>query len=124
MLAGLSRADTADVSTLFNVTTRVAGSVGIAVFLTLFQVRERADLGAALTRVGAPISGALLANLGGAPSVSPTTLPPAVQHLVATATAQALGETSLALVGLALVGTALALAVPEAERVVARGAQP
>ena len=35
-------------STLYDVTQRVAGSVAIGVFLTLFQVRERTDIGSAL----------------------------------------------------------------------------
>jgi EmrB/QacA subfamily drug resistance transporter len=115
MLAGLSRVETAHFSTLYDVTQRMAGSVGVGVFLTLFQVRERVDIASALGRVRVPLSDALLANVGGGSSASAASLPPAIHRAVASAMSQALGETSLALLTLALVGTVLALALPTME---------
>ena len=113
MLAGLSRAQTAEFSTLYDVTQRIAGAAGIGVFLTFFQARERADIGNALQRMGAPVSRSIATAIGGdSGAASLSSLPPGVHAAVATAASQALGETSLALLALALVGTALALVVP------------
>jgi EmrB/QacA subfamily drug resistance transporter len=88
MLGGLARAATADFNTLFNVTQRVAGSIGISLVLTLFQVRESADVASALAGAGSH------------------------QALVAAGVAQALRETSLALVAIAVIGLALATLLP------------
>jgi hypothetical protein len=88
MLGGLAPGATADFNTLFNVTQRVAGSIGISLILTLFQVRESADVASALAGVGTH------------------------QALVAAGVAQALRETSLVLVAIAAVGLALALILP------------
>ena len=88
MLGGLAPGATADFNTLFNVTQRVAGSIGISLVLTIFQVRESADVASALAGVGTH------------------------QALVAAGVAQALRETSLVLVAIAAVGLALALILP------------
>jgi MFS family permease len=101
MLGGLAPAATADFNTLFNVTQRVAGSVGISLVLTLFQTRESVDVAAALASAGTAASAAA----GG----------PAVQALVASGVAQALRETSLVLVVIAAMGLALTLLLPSDE---------
>ena len=59
-----------------------------------------------------------MASASGGSSAAVASLPPVVHHAVAMATSQALGETSLALLVPAFVGTGWALAVPTAGKVV------
>lgn len=113
MLAGLSDHETADLSTLVRVATGIAGSVGIAVFLTIFGERERVEITSALSQLHASAGLALAAGNQGMASLSVAAVPPSVRPLLETAAARAFDQTALGLVALALLGVVLAFALPE-----------
>jgi hypothetical protein len=111
LTGGLAPAAAADANTLFNIVERLAGSLGIALLATFFQVREQAGVGAALHALG--IDPALLSNgLGGA-SGAASGIPPIVQARLGDAATAGFHDVVLALVVASVVGIGVGLLLRE-----------
>jgi hypothetical protein len=104
MMGLLSRAESADASTLFNVIQRLGGSFGVGLLASLFAVRATARVGEALHGAGlpaAPPSGTTAGALAAAP--------PAVRLAVESALGSAFHDVVWVLVAVSAAGIVLAL---------------
>jgi EmrB/QacA subfamily drug resistance transporter len=117
MMAGFSRADSADASTLFNVIQRLGGSFGIGLLATVFAERAATRAGDALRALairpsgsggsGGALSGSLTGTLASAPAP--------VRSAVEAALASSFHDVVWVLVGVSSLGIALALLLPRSQ---------
>ncbi|HUL61804.1 MAG TPA: DHA2 family efflux MFS transporter permease subunit [Methanocella sp.] len=105
MLATLTPQEMSDGNTLFNVTQRLSGSVGISALATVFQTQAAGYVAGALR--GYPVNAGSMHIGQGASAIS--SLPGAVRDAVGTAVIHGFHDTVLILVGLSVLGLALAL---------------
>ena len=104
MLTTMAPQEMPDGNTLFNVTQRLSGSVGISALATVFQAQAAGYVAGALR--GSPANAGAIHLGQGAASVS--SLPAAVRETVGTAMIHGFHDTVLILVGLSVLGLALA----------------
>src|SRR5215831_2474179 len=84
MLGGLSPAQMADATALFNVAQRLGGSIGISLLSTFFQIRERVHVERVLQDLGLP-PGVIDSGQGSPASSGMAALPAPVQQALAQA---------------------------------------
>ncbi len=108
MLAGLGPAGVADANTLFNVAQRLAGSVGISLLATFFQVREQVQVERVLEGLGLP-AGALSVAHGSQLLRDLPTLSASARERLAQAAVAGFHDTIGLLVVLSLLGLGTAL---------------
>jgi hypothetical protein len=107
LTAGQETEQIADTNTLFNVSQRLGGAVGIALLATFFQARLQWHIGQALLGDGLD-PGALSHGSGGA-SGAVASLPAQLQEQLAQAALSGFQDTIWLLVALSLVGCVAAL---------------
>ncbi len=98
LLAGLTPAETADGNTLFNVAERLGGSIGIAVLITVFTLREHDRVRQALAHLTNPLGSQ------GLSAGSIAQLPPAVRALLAQSALAGYHDTIWLLTGISALG--------------------
>jgi hypothetical protein len=128
MLSTLTRSESADASTLFNVIQRLGGSFGIGLLASLFAVRAATRVGEALNSVGLPAGSAGRALSGGS-AAALASAPPPVRASLEGALNASFHDVVWILVGVSAVGIFLALllrnTVPEiAVTAAGRSAEP
>ena len=104
MLGGLSPAQMADATALFNVAQRLGGSVGISLLATFFQIRERIQVERVLQDLGLP-PGVIDSGQGSPASSGMAALPAPVQQALAQAATAGFHDVIGLLVVLAAFGT-------------------
>jgi EmrB/QacA subfamily drug resistance transporter len=104
LTAGLDQAQIADTNTLFNVSQRLGGAIGIALLTTFFQARLQWYVGQVLQGLGVDPSG-----LGQSANSTLAAFPPEVRSQLAQAALSGFHDTIWLLVILSLVGCAAAL---------------
>jgi EmrB/QacA subfamily drug resistance transporter len=107
LTAGLEATRIADTNTLFNVSQRLGGAVGIALLATFFQAREQLHIGQVLHGLG--IDPASLSRAAGGTGGGVAALPLGVRSQLAQAALSGFQDTIWLLVTLALVGSVAAL---------------
>jgi predicted MFS family arabinose efflux permease len=108
MLGGLSPAEMADATALFNVAQRLGGSIGISLLATFFQIRERIQVERVLQQLSVSTS-VLDSSQGSQASAGMAALPAPVQQALGQAATAGFHDVIGLLVVLAAFGTGTAL---------------
>jgi EmrB/QacA subfamily drug resistance transporter len=106
LIESLPEAKVPDGNTLFNVIERVSGTLGIALIVTFFQVREHVRIQQAMERLGNPDS---LLNQSAQAAVS--RLPASAQHHLANAATSGFHDVIWLVAGLSALGIVMALTI-------------